>query len=256
MPEVVQQTPSAPSTSDHAGGDLHMGELHNQLALARSGVAQRSLMMAVAGHDLKQPLQIISRALERLAPYAVSNADVMWAEAAGLEIARLAQGLTNLAVAGGRTSDHIDMPELRRFPVADVLDSLHHVWRIAAITKGLDLRVVRCSAMITSDRSLLDTILGNLVGNAIKYTGSGKIVVGCRHSGTRLHLVVADGGCGISDGDRARVFSPFEQIDSDAEGSGLGLYLVRSLCGTLGHELRLESQVGRGSTFIVGVPSG
>lgn len=239
---------------DRASDADRIRSLCRDLALARTTAAHRSRVMAVAGHDLKQPLQIISRALERLAPHATEASDRMWADAASNQIARLASGLTDLARASHQAEDDI-VGAVRPFSISSVMNAVEQAWWLEAAATGIDLRFAHCSAIVSSDRRSLETILGNLVGNAIKYSGPGKkVLVGCRIAGSDVRLQVLDQGCGIAVEDCQRIFLPFEQVDLGAEGLGLGLHLVRSLCEALGHILSLQSRPGHGSSFTITMP--
>jgi signal transduction histidine kinase len=116
-------------------------------------------------------------------------------------------------------------------------------------TAGLTLR---------SDRALLGHILRNLVGNALKFTDSGEVRVRASAVDGAVQITVCDTGIGIAPQDIERVFGEWEQV-GDAqpqrpEGSGLGLALVRRLVTALGAEVALQSEVGRGSTFILRLP--
>lgn len=238
-----------------AGSDAQrIADLRYRLAVARSATAEHNRLMAVAGHDLKQPLQIISRALERLAPHASGPDDRMWARAAETQITRLATGLTDLALASRAKDDEVSSSGVRCFAISAVLNEVESSWCMEASARGLDLRFIHCSELVKSDPRLLETILGNLVGNAIKYTTSGRVIVGCRRTCSSISVHVADSGKGIAESDRHRIFRPFEQLDSQTDGIGLGLYLVRSLCDSLDHALSLESRPGRGSRFAVTLP--
>jgi signal transduction histidine kinase len=118
--------------------------------------------------------------------------------------------------------------------------------------------VVRCSAWIRSDPLLLSRMIRNLVENALRYTETGRILVGCRRRGRHLRIEVHDTGVGIPEGRLAEVFEEFVQIgnrerDGD-KGLGLGLAIVRRLAQLLQHPLDVRSRLGQGSTFAVDVP--
>jgi len=95
------------------------------------------------------------------------------------------------------------------------------------------------------------------VSNAIKYTPSGRVLVGCRHRGGKLRIDVYDTGIGIPQGKRRAVFKEFHRLDQGARvarGVGLGLSIVERIARVLGCEVALQSAVGRGSRFSVEVP--
>jgi signal transduction histidine kinase len=112
---------------------------------------------------------------------------------------------------------------------------------------------------VYGDTRLLQSILVNLVGNAIKFTDSGSIFVSMEvDSENRLYFKVQDTGHGISDAELEAVFDRFQQAESanrgEHTGTGLGLTICRDLVNIMGGELGVESKLGKGSTFWISVP--
>ncbi len=111
---------------------------------------------------------------------------------------------------------------------------------------------------IATDAGKLMVIAKNLISNAVKFTESGSVTVSLVPTPDGLELRVADTGIGIAPDEQARVFRAFEQVDAarslSRTGVGLGLYIVRQLALMLDAEVRLESELGKGSTFIVRLP--
>ncbi|MEO1046580.1 MAG: PAS domain-containing hybrid sensor histidine kinase/response regulator [Pseudomonadota bacterium] len=141
--------------------------------------------------------------------------------------------------------------KLSTFALQDVLDELKAAYQAPAEAKGLKLRVMPCSLMVESDRGLLLSVLQNLLTNAIRYTDSGRIIVGVRRrAGGVAEIQVCDTGPGIAEAEQERIFEEFEQIArSDGEGLGLGLAIARRIAPMLGGQLSLESEPGSGSRF-------
>ncbi len=140
----------------------------------------------------------------------------------------------------------------------DVGDSL----AATAAHRGLTL-VVRAEEdapeAVLSDYSKCRQVLFNLVSNALKYTERGSVEVVVRGDGPeRWAVAVSDTGVGIAPEDLDRIFEEFEQArigrPSDAPGTGLGLAISRHLTTRLSGWLKVESEVGRGSTFTVNWP--
>jgi CheY-like chemotaxis protein len=98
----------------------------------------------------------------------------------------------------------------------------------------------------------------NLLGNAIKFAPKGQVRVKAYHQPKQIHISVADTGIGISKEQQASIFDPFRQADSGTtrrfQGSGLGLSITRQLCELMGGGIRVESELGAGSKFIVELP--
>lgn len=113
------------------------------------------------------------------------------------------------------------------------------------------------------DQSKFQQILTNLLSNAIKFTPEGgRIGVKVERIDERLHLAVSDTGVGIAEEDREIIFEKFRQgtasqgdtLTREYTGTGLGLSIVRELCQLLGGTVRVESELGKGSTFFVDLP--
>jgi CheY-like chemotaxis protein len=100
-------------------------------------------------------------------------------------------------------------------------------------------------------------VIQNLVSNAIKYTPSGRVLIGCRRQGDALRIDVYDTGVGIAQSDRRDIFIEFHRLEQGARiarGLGLGLSIVERVARVLGCALELTSQPGRGSHFAIAVP--
>lgn len=223
------------------------------LALVSRENLARANLMAVTGHDLKQPLQVLCIVLDLLESNQLSAEARKHMRLAQISVARIAAGLNELALASSvGHAFHTPCPLM--FPISDILQLTQATWAQHAAQKNVRLRVVQSSTFVISDAVMLTTIIGNLVGNAIKYAVNGKVLVGCRQRGDELLIQVIDSGLGIP-GDRLKtIFEAFYQQDIEAEGLGLGLSVVRSTAAALGHRVHVDSVIGRGSTFTVSVP--
>ena len=126
-----------------------------------------------------------------------------------------------------------------------------------AQAKSLVLRMVPCSLSIYSDPRMLEQMIRNLLANALKYTKSGKILLGCRRRDGKLRIEVWDTGIGIPDAEIQAIFDEYHQIGNEARerslGLGLGLSIVRRLGNLLGHRVRVRSRHGDGSVFSIEV---
>jgi len=120
--------------------------------------------------------------------------------------------------------------------------------------KGIELRVIPSNAVVKSDQTMLMTIVNNLVGNAIKYTHRGGLLVACRRHGDKAHLEVWDTGIGIPQVHQIEVFEDFRRLDTSRDGFGLGLSIVRRTAEVLKHRVRVISKERRGSRFTIELP--
>ena len=232
------------------------GALESAKQQAELATRAKSSFLAAASHDLRQPLQTL-KLLEGLLEKSVVGATPINL------VQRFGQTLTTMAAMLDRLLDvnQIEagtvLAEIEDFPVMQVLDTLRDEFAFHAQAKQLELRIVPCGLAITSDPRLLEQMLRNLLTNALKYTHSGKILIGCRHREGRLSIQIWDTGIGIPANDLDTVFEEYRQLASGLadrdHGLGLGLSIVHRLGKLLGHEVRVASQVGHGSMFSVEV---
>ena len=149
-------------------------------------------------------------------------------------------------------------PQFKVLKVSRLLKQIQNECRKYADEKGLELRVVLSREHIRSDAVLLERVLHNLVFNAIRYTESGKILVGCRRRGSKLRIEVWDTGMGIPEDELTSIFEEFYQVGNPArdrsKGLGLGLAIVNRIASLLGHHIEVRSTPGKGSMFAVEVP--
>jgi len=138
-----------------------------------------------------------------------------------------------------------------------LFDELEREYLPVAEAKGLRLTLVRSGLWVQSDRDLLRSMLQNLIANAIRYTDTGRVLVGARRKGETVQILVCDTGRGIPDADRETVFGEFVRLPGapvDEPGAGLGLAIVRRLSSLLDHPLTLTSRVGAGTAFRITAP--
>ncbi len=231
------------------------------MATARTAAEQassaKSRFLAAASHDLRQPLQAADLYLgllahrnrdPELAPLIDRQRDALQA------MENLLGSLLDLSRADAGLLQ--SMPE--DFQVGPVLTEIAAEGASLSAARGLGIRVVPCGAMVRSDPVLLRRLLRNLVSNAVKYTETGRVLVGCRRGGEQVRIQVWDTGIGIPVDKQKAIFEEFYQLDNEArdraKGFGLGLSIVDRVAKLLGHPLHLCSVPGKGSMFEVCVP--
>jgi len=152
--------------------------------------------------------------------------------------------------------------ELHTGPVAlaDVVRSVESTMAALALGKRLELRVELEPDLpvIEADERRIAQVLLNLVGNAIKFTESGKVTIEVLQSGEQLEIAVRDSGPGIPPADQERIFAAFHQLDSSSTkrqgGTGLGLAIAQQIVELHGGRIGVESEPGRGSRFFFTLP--
>jgi signal transduction histidine kinase/CheY-like chemotaxis protein len=228
-------------------------ELAGAKAEAERANRAKSRFLAAVSHDLAQPLNAAHLFVHALAPQlshaqhqqALANIDGALGSAESL-----LSGLLDISRldAGGME------PRPKAFRVDELLQNLVGEFRVLAAEKGLPLDSVPSSAWVRSDPKLLRRVLQNFLGNAVRYTARGRIMVGCRRRGGGLSIEVWDTGPGIAAADQAVIFEEFRRLDRDGQGLGLGLAIAERVARLLGHPLRLRSWPGRGTVFSIEVP--
>lgn len=234
--------------------------LNEALTLAKRGAdeanASKTRFLAAASHDILQPLNaarlyaasLVERPRDPAASGIAENIDasldaVEEILTALLDISRLDTGAMK--------------PRYTVFRVEDLFRQLAREFEPIARAQGLRLTFVPVNLSVRSDRGLLRRLLRNLVSNAIKYTPSGRVLVGARRRGATLRLEVWDTGIGIPESKHKTVFREFQRLDQGAKaarGLGLGLSIVEGIAKVLDLPLDLRSAPGRGSVFRVEVP--
>jgi signal transduction histidine kinase len=224
-------------------------ELRRALRAAERVNRYRSRLMAVMGHDLKQPVHTLQMALDVLSRRLASSSDREIVGYANMALDQLDHELDSLAQASRLDQEGVQMTE---FPLQGVMDGLYENWAPRARLKGLRLRARPSAAVVRSDERLLGTILGNFVGNAIKYTQKGGVLVAARRRGDAIRIEVWDTGRGIPETQLEKIFESFYRLDGAcSEGLGLGLAIARRTAELLDYEISVSSRLGKGSCFAV-----
>jgi signal transduction histidine kinase len=212
----------------------------------------------LASHDLQQPLRTISgflQLLERQAAGRLTGRDREYIDQA-LRGSRQMSGLIDDLLAYSRVSRD-DRP-LRPVPLDDAWDAA--VEQLRATIDGAQARVTRDALpVVPGDPGQLVQVFANLIGNAVKYRGEAlpRIHAGARRVNGGWEIAVEDNGIGIDPRDHERIFEMFRRLhtDGDVEGTGVGLALAKRIVERSGGDMRVESEPGAGSRFIVSMPA-
>ena len=217
----------------------------------------KTKFLAAVSHDLLQPLNaarlFTSALLERREP--VANAILVRNVSNSLEDV---ENLLGTLVDISKLDAGVIKADIAPFALSELLENLAVEFAQIAISEGLRLEFVPCSALIRSDIQLLARILRNLLSNAIRYTTTGRVLLGCRRHRHRLSIEVWDTGVGIAENKLEEIFQEFKRGDVQRphqdRGLGLGLAIVEKIAGILGHKISVRSTLGKGSMFAVEVP--
>ncbi len=218
--------------------------------------ASQARFLAAASHDLLQPLhaaRLFLGALQEQIKDNEGDADLARSADVSIESAnRLLNALLNLSrleVGGLR-------PEVRAVDANLLLQDLKREFTPVARSKGLNLRVIPTKCWVLSDEDLLRSILQNLIGNAVRYTAQGAVLVLCRMRGGEAVFEVRDSGPGIPQESIENIFEEYVRLPNapgSERGMGLGLSIVNRICSVLGHRVAVRTALGKGTAFAVAV---
>ena len=223
---------------------------------AEEASLSKSRFLAVASHDLRQPLHAISLLVGLLGSggggdqhevvgqikRSVSSLDALFA--ALLDLSKFDAGVITVAP--------------RRMPMESLFGGLVSEIAERARAKGLRFESRIAPGEVAVDPMLLQRAAGNLLDNAVKYTGEGGVVLSARLSAGRLIVAVSDTGAGIPRQERERIFEEFYQIGNQqrerTHGIGLGLAIIRRICALTHSTIVLDQPTAGGSCFTLSMP--
>lgn len=217
----------------------------------------KTRFLAAISHDLLQPLNaahLFTHALAQQLKHPEYRPSVQNIASALTSTEALLSGLLDLSRldAGGLT------PRVRPFAARELLDTLTTEFGVMARERGLTLVTVPSRLWLRTDPQLLRRVLQNFVANALRYTRSGRVLIGIRRRDGMAELQVGDTGSGIEAADRERIFEEFQRLPAARaavpEGLGLGLAIVTRITRLLGLPITLRSVPGRGTLIGVVVP--
>jgi PAS domain S-box-containing protein len=233
---------------------------------ARIAVQTRDNFLAIASHELRTPLSaltVLTSSLVRaanhdrllqLGPQALKERMVKAERQTG-QLARLVDRLLDVSRLSSRDL-HL---ERERTDLADIVRDVISRYEDAAAEAGSRIELTSAGPAVGHwDRSRLDQVVTNLVGNAVKYGAGAPIAVSLSSGGSRtVRLIVRDEGPGIPAEHQERIFGQFERAASsdNVPGMGLGLWLVRRIVTAHGGTVTLASSPGQGATFTVVLPT-
>ncbi len=231
-------------------------------AEAEAQSAGKSRFLAHMSHELRTPLNAV-----------IGFSDIMRQRLFGPVPDRYAEYAESIHTAGGHLlaliNDVLDVSRIEadryelnieRFDVREAVSAALALVRVQADDKGVDLAAVLPpeALIVAADRRAMKQMLLNLLSNGVKFTPSGgSVTVAAEALGPMLELTVADTGVGVAPEDLARLGRPFEQAggaEQRAQGTGLGLSLVRSLAELHQGTMSIDSTPGEGTAVTVRLP--
>jgi CheY-like chemotaxis protein/signal transduction histidine kinase len=225
--------------------------------------AYKSQFLTNMSHELRTPLNsmlLLSQLMSENEEKNLTDKQVEFCRtiySAGKDLLGLINQVLDLAkVESGKQEIKIE-----RVALQGLIERAQRMFQPLARDKGLTFTAELAPGLpeaIQSDHQRVEQIITNLAGNAIKFTERGGVTLRISGMGSQVALAVTDTGPGIAPEHQGRIFAPFEQIEGNTDrrhgGTGLGLTIAKELAMLLGGELRLESTMGKGSTFTCVLP--
>jgi PAS domain S-box-containing protein len=258
-------------------GDMHVGvsylrditldlqresELRNARDLARQGEKTKSDLLTVMSHEMRTPLNGIMGALSLIKRRGLSERDNRHLDAIAVSSELLLTHVNNVLSLSRLEADAAG-PAPNAMDLRDVVSKTVASLEASAQDRGnaLDLRLLfQGPGVVQGDKTGLQQCLVNLIGNAIKFTRDGDIMVEVEQiddDGT-FEFRVSDTGVGIADDEQDRIFDEFVMADMrhnrDSAGTGLGLSITRRLAQRMGGDVSVQSLLGEGSLFTLSLP--
>lgn len=230
-----------------------------EMALAKG---RSDHLIAALAHDIRTPLNAMALTLTLMEMklgdrFDAEDREDMASMRAGITaVLDLHDGILDQSrLAAGQV---VPAPTAFRLDVA--VGGFIRVVQALATYKGIAIvRDLASGATVRADRAMLQQVVGNLLSNAIRYTVRGSVTVRSRLEAGGVRVEVEDTGIGMTPEDQARIFEEFFQVDgthrATGEGYGLGLAVARRMALLMGGALSVKSELGRGSTFTLALPS-
>ncbi|GAB1233951.1 ATP-binding protein [Ferrigenium sp. UT5] len=218
----------------------------------------KTRFLAAASHDLRQPMHALGLFMGEL-HHRINTQEQREIVDKVEEAVSAMSGLLESLLDISKLDAGVVVPQVQAIDILPLTRRLLEVFQEQAAQKFIILRLHCRAVRVFSDPILLERIMLNLLGNAVRYTPPhGTVLLACRMRGNRLRIEVRDNGTGIAPQDQTRVFQEFVQLENAArersKGLGLGLPIVERLCKLLQYPLTLHSALGVGTTFSVEVP--
>ena len=229
-------------------------QLRGQKDEAELANTAKSKFLAVASHDLRQPLYaltLFTSVLDESIKYPKVRKIVEQIKASVETLQNLFDALLDIS----QLDAGIIKVEKTDFYLQPLFEKLDNDFDPQARKKGLSFIWPACSYAVHTDQTLLEQILRNYISNAIRYTDSGEVRITCEDKGKFIVINVIDTGIGIPVKEQQVIFEEFHQLSNPerdrSKGLGLGLAIVRRTANLLGHSIDVASQPGKGSTFSI-----
>jgi len=224
---------------------------------AEEANASKTRFLAAASHDLLQPLNAARLFTSALSQQVEDQEHIKATQHIDNSL-KAAEELLSTLLDISKLDAGALQPKISDFPLNEILNPLMAEFQVMAADRDLHLEQVKTRAWVRSDPQMLRRILQNFLSNALRYTGEGRVLLGCRRQGSDLQIEVWDTGPGIPDARIGEIFQEFRRLDTpdkrNEKGLGLGLSIADRMARVLGHRIEVRSWYGKGTVFSVNLP--
>ncbi len=251
---------------EDAGDASRIAELERRLADLERAIGSRDELIGLVGHELRNPLSpVFLQAYHLMAEVRKAKTGMVSAEWLIPRLDLFLRGLDRLLERLNRLMDLSALQSPAGIALVEEELDLSRVAEDVAATMAREAEAASCSVQVSTpgpmagrwDRMRTEQIVENLLSNAIRFAAGSRIEIAVyARPGDMAALVVRDHGPGIAEDLCSRLFERFERGDTRHHrgGLGLGLWIVRRLCETMGGSVAVDSQPGRGASFSVTLP--
>jgi signal transduction histidine kinase len=216
----------------------------------RQTMESRHKLLLAVSHDIKNPLNSILGYLSLMK----NNANVRSMQNSSEHILSMLENLLKFSSLEQGTLKK----NMSNFNLKDLFEDIYNMFLPLASQKKLALSFAAGDVRIHADRIKIKQIVINLVSNAIKYTQNGSVEFVAKFNKNELNIEIKDTGVGISDDKMHQLFIPFNRIEENsaiADGTGLGMFVVKGLVDLLDGKIDIDSKVGKGTTITASIPA-
>jgi PAS domain S-box-containing protein len=244
-------------------------DLEEEKIKAQQAAKAKEIFLATMSHEIRTPLNAIIGFLRELSKQELTDLQKKYIKNSSIASKHLLAIINNILDISKIESGEISL-EKENFIFENALNNVIKVLKPTAKQKGLKLSASisdRIALVFMGDALRLEQIFFNLIGNAIKFTNKGKIIIRCEvikdsKGYQKLHISIADTGIGIDKEYIKNIFRKFSQENRDIArkfgGTGLGMTITKELIQLMKGKIQIESKKGEGTTFhvIINLPKG
>ncbi|MCW5619140.1 MAG: hybrid sensor histidine kinase/response regulator [Nitrosomonas sp.] len=224
---------------------------------AEQANAAKTRFLAAASHDLRQPIHALNLFFAELSDR-VRNAETNTLLTRIEESINAINSMLNALLDVSKLDAGVVRPDVKSTGLAEMFARLEAEFAPIAQENHNAFRIRNTQLVVRSDPVMLERILRNLIGNALRYTEHGRVLVAARSRGNTVQIQVLDNGPGIPEDQLGNVFIEFYQLNNPArdrrKGLGLGLAIVKRLVNLLKHNIKAASNLNRGCCFTITAP--